>query len=51
MDRAFVVKTVFPHGAIKVCDFKNGNEFKVNGQCLEPLLESVPKADLSLIHI
>ena len=28
----FVVKTVFPHGAIKIYDPKNENVFKVNGQ-------------------
>jgi len=27
----FVVRTVFPHGAIEICDFKNDNGFKVNG--------------------
>ena len=38
----FVVKTVFPHGAVEISDPKNGNDFKVNGQRLKPFLESVP---------
>ena len=37
----FVVKTVFPHGAIEISDTKTGNDFKVNGQRLKPFLESV----------
>ena len=37
----FIVKTVFPHGAIEISDTKNGNDFKVNGQRLKPFLESV----------
>ena len=41
----FVVKTVFPHGAIEIYDPKNGNEFRVNGQRLKPFLESVSEAD------
>ena len=35
-------KTVFPHGAVEISDTKNENDFKVNGQCLKPFLESVP---------
>ena len=27
----FVVKSVFPHGAVEISDTKNGNDFKVNG--------------------
>ena len=41
----FVFRTVFLHGAIKIYDPKNGNEFKVNGQRLKLFLESVPEAD------
>jgi len=44
----FVVKNVFPHGAIEICDPKNGNEFKVNGQHLKLFLESEPKADTAM---
>ena len=28
----FIVRIVFPHGAVEICDPKNGNKFKVNGQ-------------------
>ena len=42
MDWAFVVKIVFPHGAIEISDTKNRNDFKVNDQRLKPFLESVP---------
>ena len=38
----FVVKIVFPHGAVEISDTKNENYFKVNGQHLKPFLESVP---------
>ena len=39
----FVVRAVFPHGVIEICDTKNGNKFKVNGQRLKPFLESTPE--------
>ena len=35
----FIIRTVFPHGAIKIEDPKNGNTFKVNGQKLKPFLK------------
>ena len=35
----FVVKTVYPHGAVEIENPKNGNVFKVNGQRLKPFLE------------
>ena len=35
----FIIRTVCPHGAIKIEDPKNGNTFKVNGQKLKPFLE------------
>ena len=35
----FVVKKVYPHGAIDVEDPTNGNTFKVNCQRLKPFLE------------
>ena len=38
----FVVKSVFPYGVIEISDTNNGNDFKVNCQCLKPFLESVP---------
>ena len=28
----FVIKSVFPHGAVEISDTKNGNDFKVNDQ-------------------
>ena len=37
----FVVKIVFPHGAVEINDTKNENDFKVNSQRLKPFLESV----------
>ena len=39
---------MFPHGAIEIYDPRNGNEFKVNGQCLKPFLKSVPQADTAM---
>ena len=30
----FIAKTVFLHSAVEISDTKNGNNFKVNGQCL-----------------
>ena len=35
----FVVKKVYPHGAIDVEDPTNGNTFKVNGQRLKSFME------------
>lgn len=35
----FIVRTVYPHGAIEVENPKDGNVFKVNGQRLKPFLE------------
>jgi hypothetical protein len=35
----FIIRTVFPHGAIEIEDPKNGNNFKVNGHKLKPFLE------------
>ena len=37
--RPFVVRVVFPHGAVAVKDPKDGNIFKVNGQWLKSFLE------------
>ena len=36
----FIVKNVFPYGAIEIENPKNGNIFKVNGQHLKPFLEN-----------
>ncbi|XP_075649875.1 uncharacterized protein LOC142620386 [Castanea sativa] len=38
----FIVHTVYPHGAIKIENPKNGDMFKVNGQHLKPFLELEP---------
>jgi hypothetical protein len=35
----FIIRSVFPHGAIEIEDPKNGYTFKVNGQRLKPFLE------------
>jgi hypothetical protein len=35
----FIIRIVFPHGAIEIEDPKNGNTFKVNGQKLRLFLE------------
>jgi hypothetical protein len=35
----FIIMSVFPHGAIKIGDPKNGSTFKMNGQRLKPFLE------------
>lgn len=40
-DGPFIVTSVFPHGAIKLKDPKNGNLFKVNGQRLKPYIEGI----------
>ncbi|KAM2062320.1 hypothetical protein ACFX1T_047283 [Malus domestica] len=41
----YVVKRVFPFGAVKVEDLMNGNVYKVNGQWLKPFLESIALQD------
>ena len=48
MDRPFIVKTVFPHGAVEISDAKNGNDFKVNSQRLKPFLELVPVIETAM---
>ena len=35
----FVVKVVYPYGAVEIENLDNGKYFKVNGQCLKPFLE------------
>ena len=35
----YIVRIVFPHGAIEIENPKNGDIFKVNGQKLKPFLE------------
>ncbi|KAJ4723360.1 Pol polyprotein, partial [Melia azedarach] len=36
----FIVKTVYPYGAVEIEDPKNGNVFKVNGHRLKPFFEN-----------
>jgi len=38
----FIVRTIFPHGAVIIVDPKNNAEFKVNGQRLKPSLTTEP---------
>ena len=38
----FIVRNVYPHGAIEFENPKNGDMFKVNGQHLKPFLELEP---------
>ena len=35
----FIVKVVFPYGAVEIENLETGKSFKVNGQCLKPFLE------------
>ena len=35
----FIVKTIYPYGAVEIVDPKDGHAFKVNGQCLKSLLD------------
>ena len=37
----YIVKEVFPHGAVQIENPSNGATFKVNGQRLKPFLELV----------
>ncbi|XP_035549717.1 protein NYNRIN-like [Juglans regia] len=47
----YLIKTVFPHGAVKVVNPQNGNSFKVNGQRLKPFRKKFsPEATTSLLQ-
>ena len=35
----FIVKVVYPYGAMEIENPENGKSFKVNGQCLKPFLK------------
>ena len=39
----FVVKNVYPYGAVEIENLKDGVTFKVNGQRLKPYLEYQPR--------
>ena len=44
----FIVKHVFPHGAVELENPKDGSVFKVNGQRLKPFLEPFDSEDTIL---
>ncbi|XP_062075494.1 uncharacterized protein LOC133779561 [Humulus lupulus] len=47
----YIVRTVFPHGAIEIENPNNGNVFKVNGKKLKPFLElKTAKVDETLLE-
>ena len=48
MKSRWIVRTVFLYGAVEICDTKNDNVFKINGQHLKPFLKSVPEADTTM---
>ena len=48
MDEPFIVKNVFPHGAIEIENLKNGNIFKVNRHRLKPFLENFSQEEESI---
>ena len=43
----FVVKVVYPYGAVEIENPDNGKSFKVNGQCLKPFLENFDRQESS----
>ena len=45
----FIVRTVFPHGAVKIFDPKSNQEFKVNGQRLKPFLTAEPESQATVV--
>jgi len=47
--RPFTVQTVFPHGAMKISDSKNGQIFKVNGRRLKPFLAPDLESDVDKV--
>ena len=47
----YVVRVVFPHGAIEIENPKNGDIFKVNGQRLKPFLELPIDPEEEVIHL
>ncbi|XP_074352557.1 uncharacterized protein LOC141691696 [Apium graveolens] len=47
----YVVKVVFPHGAIEIENPKTGETFKVNGQRLKPFLELPVNSEEEMIHL
>ena len=43
----FVVKVVYPYGAVEIENPENGKSFKVNGECLKPFLEHFDRQESS----
>ena len=43
----FVVKAVYPYGAVEIENPENGKSFKVNGQRLKPFLENFDRQESS----
>ena len=43
----FVVKVVYPYGAVEIENLENGKTFKVNGQRLNPFLENFDRQESS----
>ena len=44
---SFIVKVVYPYGAMEIENLENGKTFKVNGQRLKPFLEKFDRQDNS----
>ena len=44
---SFIVKVVYPYGAVEIENPENGKTFKVNGQRLKPFLENFDRQESS----
>ena len=47
----YIVKMVYPHGAVEVENPKSGNVFKVNGHRLKPFFENFRNEQESIILV
>ncbi|XP_065854963.1 uncharacterized protein [Euphorbia lathyris] len=47
----FIVKHVFPHGAVEIESVKNNNRFKVNGHRLKPFYEGFQAHGTEEVHL
>ena len=48
----YIVRTVYPHGAIEIINPQDGSIFKVNGQRLKPFIElKSPEVEEVLLFI
>ena len=47
----FIVKNVYPHGAVDIENPKNSVTFKVNGQRIKPYLEYQPREPNTEINL